>query len=157
MPPAVEIALATGLTPVSVTGTALISAASSSALIALSDGPAASRSRPIAAGASRVALRRKLDSDCLPRGADRRLHQRVARDVGHQVDSDRGVADLLDGVAQARRQRIDGAAFEPVARDHGFAARASVAMRDGDAFERLALEAAESAPTRQRGSRNWPA
>ena len=75
MPPAVEIARAIGATPVSLTGTALIKSARLCGGNEDSDWPdeiAASCNRPMATGERLSALRRKLDSDCLPRGAEDR-------------------------------------------------------------------------------------
>jgi hypothetical protein len=72
MPPAVEIAEATGCTPVRCTGTALINAASSSARNDDSGRPravVASCSSAVPTGGSLTALRSTFDSDCLPRGA----------------------------------------------------------------------------------------
>ena len=73
MPPAVEIARAIGAAPVSSIGTALIRRARSAGDSDDSDTPealAASCSNPIATGERLTALRRKLDSDCLPFGAE---------------------------------------------------------------------------------------
>ena len=114
-PPAVEMARAIGIVPVRRTGTALMSAASAVRRHGRRRArgcEAASCSRPIAAGDRFAALRRNVDSDCLPRGAARRCSSAAASTSGEQVDVQDRLARCRDGLAQRGRQRVDAAAFQ---------------------------------------------
>ena len=78
MPPALEIAFSIGAVPLRRTGTALMRSASAAGVSALSGDAQAMRvscNSAIAAGDSCAALRRNVDSDCLPRGRAEALRQ----------------------------------------------------------------------------------
>ncbi len=77
--------------------------------------------------------------------------------VRQKVDRQHRLARFFDGIAQTRRQRIDRAAFQTVARNDDFAPYRLAAERQGDALQRHPLEtAAKELATIRPEIRNWP-
>ena len=144
MPPAVEIALAIGATPVSRSGTALMRSASASG--ASADSREAARHSSPAAGRFRSA---KATPPCA--GMSRTTACRAAREQrpasfsagrsGRRSMLTRRFAIRERWRRARRRNRIDGAAFDAVAGDDRFAAHGAAAERECDALERLTFEA----------------
>ena len=99
-----------------------------------------SRSSAISSGDSPAALRRKVEVDWPLRGTARRLTRDWRVISGRRSTLQGRLAVPLDGIAQGRRQRIDGAAFEPIRRHHRLAPHRDAAEGQRDALERLALE-----------------